>query len=76
MRRAHSVQCNAYPVYDVAMSENLNALLCLDSRMSSDMIMLHEDLSGAGLRSPIGKPHLVAADVLRLTVRATLIGKS
>jgi colanic acid/amylovoran biosynthesis glycosyltransferase len=45
MRSAHSVHCNAYPVYDVAMSENLNALLCLDSRMSSDMIMLHEELS-------------------------------
>jgi colanic acid/amylovoran biosynthesis glycosyltransferase len=45
MRRAHSVHCNGYPIYDVAMSENLNALLYLDSRMSSGMIMSQEELS-------------------------------
>jgi colanic acid/amylovoran biosynthesis glycosyltransferase len=55
MRRAHSVHCNGYPIYDVAMSENLNALLYLDSRMSSDMIMLHEELS-ARLAERRGKP--------------------
>jgi glycosyltransferase involved in cell wall biosynthesis len=55
MRRAHSVHCNGYPIYDVAMSENLNALLYLDSRMSSDMIMSHEELS-ARLAERHGKP--------------------
>jgi hypothetical protein len=34
------------------------------------------DASGAGLCSPIGKPHLVAADVRRLTNRADLATKS
>jgi glycosyltransferase involved in cell wall biosynthesis len=55
MRRAHSVHCNGYPIYDVAMRENLNALLYLDSRMSRDMIMPHEELS-ARLAGRRGKP--------------------
>lgn len=55
MRRAHSVHCNGYPIYDVAMRENLNALLYLDSRMSADMIMSHDELS-ARLAERRGKP--------------------
>ena len=55
MRRAHSVHCNGYPIYDVAISENLKALLYLDSRMSNDMIMSHEELA-ARLAERHGKP--------------------
>jgi colanic acid/amylovoran biosynthesis glycosyltransferase len=44
MRGAHSVHCNGFPIFDVAEREGLDALLYLDSRMSADMMMNHEQL--------------------------------
>lgn len=44
MRRAHSVHCNGYPIYDAMTRENLDAVLYLDSRMSSDTILSHKEL--------------------------------
>lgn len=45
MRRAHSLHCNGYPIYDATRSYNANSLLYLDSRMSTDMIIPREQLA-------------------------------
>ena len=45
VRRAHSVHCNGYPIYDALRPHNANRLLYLDSRMSADMLMPSAALS-------------------------------
>lgn len=55
MRRAHSLHCNGYPIYDAARSYNPNSLLYLDSRMSTDMIIPREQLA-ARLATRVGRP--------------------
>jgi glycosyltransferase involved in cell wall biosynthesis len=45
IRKAHSLHCNGYPVYDATRRYNANSLLFLDSRMSADMIISPEDLA-------------------------------
>ena len=44
IRRAHSVHCNGYPIYEAVRRHNPNRLLFLDSRMSKDMLIPHEQL--------------------------------
>jgi glycosyltransferase involved in cell wall biosynthesis len=39
MRRAHSLHCNGYPIYEATRNYNTNRLLYLDSRMSADMLI-------------------------------------
>lgn len=45
MRKAHSLHCNGYPIYDATRRYNRNSMLYLDSRMSQDMIMSREELA-------------------------------
>jgi colanic acid/amylovoran biosynthesis glycosyltransferase len=45
MRRAHSLHCNGYPIYDATRRYNANSLLYLDSRMSADMIISPDELA-------------------------------
>lgn len=45
MRRAHSLHCNGYPIYEATQKYNKRALLYLDSRMSRDMIISDEELA-------------------------------
>jgi hypothetical protein len=39
MRPAASIHCNGYPIFDAAQRHNSRALLNLDSRMSSEMVI-------------------------------------
>jgi colanic acid/amylovoran biosynthesis glycosyltransferase len=39
MRRAHSIHCNGYPMFDETKRFNKNRLLFLDSRMSESMVI-------------------------------------
>ena len=55
MRRAHSLHCNGYPVYDATRPHNPKRLLYLDSRMSEDMLISPEELT-ARLASRTGRP--------------------
>ena len=55
MRRAHSLHCNGYPIYDATRPHNPNRLLYLDSRMSEDMLITPEQLR-ARLASRTGRP--------------------
>jgi glycosyltransferase involved in cell wall biosynthesis len=55
MRRAHSLHCNGYPVYEAAAPHNANRLLYLDSRMSEDMLISPDQLT-ARLASRTGRP--------------------
>ena len=55
MRRAHSLHCNGYPVYDATRAYNPNRLLYLDSRMSAEMLVSREQLT-ARLASRAGRP--------------------
>jgi colanic acid/amylovoran biosynthesis glycosyltransferase len=43
-KRAHSIHCNGYPIYDVARRHNKSTLLYLDSRMSKDMLITADEL--------------------------------
>ena len=45
IRRAHSLHCNGYPIYDATRRYNANSLLYFDSRMLTDMIISPEDLA-------------------------------
>jgi glycosyltransferase involved in cell wall biosynthesis len=45
IRRAHSLHCNGYPIYDATRRYNANSLLFFDSRMSTDMIISPEELA-------------------------------
>jgi colanic acid/amylovoran biosynthesis glycosyltransferase len=45
MRRAHSLHCNGYPIFDATRRINANNLLYLDSRMSGDMIIHRDELA-------------------------------
>ena len=44
-KRAASVHCNGYPIYDALQSVNDNRVLYLDSRMSEDMVTSGEQLN-------------------------------
>lgn len=55
MRRAHSLHCNGYPVYDATRAHNSRRLLYLDSRMSEDMLITPEELT-ARLATRPGRP--------------------
>ena len=44
MRRAHSLHCNGFPIYDATQPYTSNRLLYLDSRMSRDMLIPREQL--------------------------------
>lgn len=55
MRRAHSLHCNGYPVYDAARPHNRNCLFYLDSRLSEDMLIPPEQLASR-LASRTGRP--------------------
>lgn len=55
MRRAHSLHCNGYPVYEAARAHNRSRLLYLDSRMSEDMLICAEELA-ARLAGRGGRP--------------------
>jgi glycosyltransferase involved in cell wall biosynthesis len=55
MRRAHSLHCNGYPIYDATRSYNPHSLLYLDSRMSRDMIMPRRQLDDR-LATRAGRP--------------------
>jgi len=39
IRRAHSLHCNGYPIYEATRNYNENRLLYLDSRMSAEMLI-------------------------------------
>jgi colanic acid/amylovoran biosynthesis glycosyltransferase len=39
IRRAHSLHCNGYPIYEATQNYNANRLLYLDSRMSAEMLI-------------------------------------
>jgi len=45
MRRAHSLHCNGYPIYDATRRHCPDRLLYLDSRMSADMLATEERLA-------------------------------
>jgi colanic acid/amylovoran biosynthesis glycosyltransferase len=45
MRKAHSLHCNGYPVYDATQSYNSNSLLYFDSRMSRALIIPRDELT-------------------------------
>lgn len=45
IRKAHSLHCNGYPIYEDTHRYNANSLLFFDSRMSTDMIITAEDLA-------------------------------
>jgi glycosyltransferase involved in cell wall biosynthesis len=51
MRKAHSLHCNGYPIYDATRRYNRSSLLYLDSRMSEDSIISSEELA-ARLATP------------------------
>jgi colanic acid/amylovoran biosynthesis glycosyltransferase len=55
MRKAHSLHCNGYPIYDATRRYNRNSVLYLDSRMSQDSIISGEDLAArlAARRRPL-----------------------
>lgn len=55
MRRAHSLHCNGYPIYDATRNYNSNSLLYLDSRMSREMIISRDELS-ARLAARVHRP--------------------
>jgi colanic acid/amylovoran biosynthesis glycosyltransferase len=44
MRKAHSLHCNGYPIFDATRRYNPNSLLYLDSRMSRELIMSRDEL--------------------------------
>lgn len=44
MRRAHSIHCNGYPMFDETKMFNKNRLLFLDSRMSESMVISQDQL--------------------------------
>jgi glycosyltransferase involved in cell wall biosynthesis len=44
LKGADAVHCNGFPIYDVARRYNPNALLYLDSRMSTDMVISPDEL--------------------------------
>lgn len=45
IRRAHSLHCNGYPIFEATAPYNANRLLYLDSRMSADMLITDEELN-------------------------------
>ena len=55
MRRAHSLHCNGFPVYDAARRHNPSRLLFLDSRLSEDILISREQLA-ARLAGAAGRP--------------------
>lgn len=55
MRRAHSLHCNGYPIYDAARPHNPNRLFYLDSRLSEDMVVSPQQLASR-LASRAGRP--------------------
>lgn len=55
MRRAHSLHCNGYPVYEATRAHNSKRLLYLDSRMSEDLLISREELT-ARLAGRTGRP--------------------
>ncbi len=59
VRRAHSVHCNGYPIYDALRSYNERRLLYLDSRMSADMVMAREELNRRLDRRSAGRLRLL-----------------
>ena len=59
VRRAHSIHCNGYPIYDALRSYNQHRLLYLDSRMSADMVMAREDLNRRLDRRSAGRLRLL-----------------
>jgi colanic acid/amylovoran biosynthesis glycosyltransferase len=44
MRKAHSLHCNGYPMFDESRWFNANRLLFLDSRMSADFVIADDRL--------------------------------
>jgi colanic acid/amylovoran biosynthesis glycosyltransferase len=44
IRKAHSLHCNGYPIFEATAPYNANRLLYLDSRMSADMLITDEEL--------------------------------
>jgi colanic acid/amylovoran biosynthesis glycosyltransferase len=55
IRRAHSLHCNGYPIFEATAPYNANRLLYLDSRMSEDMLITDEELK-ARLDHQGGRP--------------------
>lgn len=55
MRRAHSLHCNGYPVYEATRAHNPRRLLYLDSRMSENMLVSQQELT-ARLADRPGRP--------------------
>jgi colanic acid/amylovoran biosynthesis glycosyltransferase len=55
VRRAHSLHCNGYPIFEAMAPYNENRLLYLDSRMSADMLITDEELK-ARLDNQGGRP--------------------
>jgi colanic acid/amylovoran biosynthesis glycosyltransferase len=55
IRRAHSLHCNGYPIFEATAPYNANRLLYLDSRMSEDMLITDEELK-ARLDHKGGRP--------------------
>lgn len=55
MRRAYSLHCNGYPMFDASRKFNSNRLLFLDSRMSADLV-IREDRLKARLSGRAGRP--------------------
>jgi glycosyltransferase involved in cell wall biosynthesis len=55
MRRAQSLHCNGYPIYQAVRSHNPSRLLYLDSRLSEDMLISPQQLA-ARLASRVGRP--------------------
>lgn len=59
VRRAHSIHCNGYPIYDALRRYNRHRLLYLDSRMSADMVMAPQELTARLNRRAPGRLRLL-----------------